>query len=187
MRKPRKRTPSRAKLAGAGFEAGALFAVADDEEVGERIARVGAETGVGLEEVVGVLARLQLGGEEDDGAAGGELQLGAELVGVRGCCALREPGVVDGVGHEELRHAGTKVVRPVVAIARADGECSGDSGAEQPEEEMLGDECREAAWSVGEPGLGAEEHGDAESVGGEDGVERVDAGVAVDPEGVECG
>ncbi len=39
--------------------------------------------------------------------------------------------------------------------------------------------------AVAEPGFGAEQDGDAEGVGGEDAVQRVDAGVAVDPEGVE--
>ncbi len=45
------------EFACAGFEAGALFTVADDEEVGERVGGNGAETGIGFEEVVGVLAR----------------------------------------------------------------------------------------------------------------------------------
>ena len=105
------------EFACAGFEAGALFTVADDEEVGERVGGNGAETGIGLEEVVGVLAGLELGGEEDDGAARSELQLGAELSGVGGGGALGEPRVVDGVGHEELRHAGAEVASPVVAVA----------------------------------------------------------------------
>ena len=60
------------------------------------------------------------------------------------------------------------------------------AGPEQAEEELLGGERGEAARAVGEPGLGAEEDGNAESVGGEDGVQGVDAGVAVDPERVEC-
>jgi hypothetical protein len=56
--------------------------------------------------------------------------------------------------------------------------------AEGAEEEGFGGEFEGAAGAVGQPGLGAQEDGDAEGVGGEDAVEGIDAGVAVDPEGV---
>src|SRR5215472_2775174 len=98
-----------------------------------------------------MFARLQLGGEEDDGAAWSEIELGAQLVRVGGGCASCKVRVVDGVGHEELGHVRAEVMGPVVAVAGADGKRGGDGGTEKLKEEMFGGECRETALAVGEP------------------------------------
>ncbi len=172
---------------GLGFERGALFAVADDEKVGIGLdAGRGRELGVCGDEVVAVLARLELGGEEDDGARGIEAELGLELsaAGRSVAGALGEVCVVHGVGHEELWGVG-EVVAPVFGVERADGKDAVDERAEGGEEEVFERELERRARAVAQPGLGADEDGNAEQARGEDAVKRVGGGVAVDPEGVE--
>ena len=112
------------------FEVGTLFAVANDNETGGGGGGVerGDEGGAGVDELVAELAGLELGGEEDDGAVGLEVELGAEegLVGSGFRGAAGEEVVVDRVGHQELRNAIAEVVGPVLGVDGADGERGGD-------------------------------------------------------------
>ncbi len=62
---------------GAALEGFALLAVADKEQVGVGIdAGSGCEGQVGFEEIDAAFAGLELGGEENDGAGGIEIELG---------------------------------------------------------------------------------------------------------------
>jgi hypothetical protein len=99
--------------------------------------------------------------------------------------ALLEEGVVDGVGDGPKRDVVAEIVAPVGTVVRAYWEGGGDAGAQAAEEEAFQESFGAAAGAVGEPGIGAEKHRDAEELGGEDGVERVRGGIAVNPEGVE--
>ncbi len=98
---------------------------------------------------------------------------------------MLEEDVIDGVGDVPVWEVIAEVVAPVGAVARADGEHAGDEMAEAMEEEPLEEEFCGAARAVAEPGLGAEEHGNAEGFGRQQGLERGWAGVAVQPESVE--
>ena len=120
------------------LELWALAAVADDDQlrhVGEPGA--GEHKPVCLDEVGAAFSRLELGGEQDDGPVGIEVELAKEIAAarVRFPAASGEEGVVDGVGHGELRDAGAEIVRPVAAVVGADGQDRVDHGLECAEEE----------------------------------------------------
>lgn len=177
-----------AGLADAGFEVGAFFAVADDQQVsGWFGAGGGSETEEGLDEVDAALAGLQLGSIEDNGAAWLEAELAAEVLamgsGFEGFAA--EEVVVDGVGHGKGGEIAAEVELPVFVVELADGVDGAGGGFEEGKEKAFEGEEGFGAGVVLLIGFGADDNGNAEKFGCIDGVERGEEVIAEDPGGIE--
>ena len=137
--------------------------------------------------MLGLFARLQLGSKQDDGRAGLDAEFFAQCSGVcrRGDGLRGEAFVVHRVRRGKLRHVRTEAVCPVLPVAVSNGKSGGDGVAKSAKEEMFCGQLPARAWPVAKPGLGTQEHRDAEHVGRGDAEQSVGARVAVYPQRIE--